>query len=280
MRTLFSPVQLQKICLQLKRRGKNIGVVPTMGYLHDGHVALMKKAKAQCDVVVLTIFVNPTQFGPKEDLSRYPRDLKGDLAKAKKAGVDFVFTPQVKNLYPENYQTYVQVEEATRELCGASRPTHFRGVTTIVAKLFNVIQPDKAFFGLKDYQQYAVICRMVQDLNFPIKIVGVPTVREKDGLAMSSRNVYLNSEERQAALCLSQSLQAAALAVKKGKKGLDDLQNIIVQTLKAQPLARIDYVKAVHCETMVPLKNYIPKKTLFALAVFIGTTRLIDNRVL
>lgn len=250
-----------------------------MGFLHEGHLTLVRKAREVANVVVMTIFINPTQFGPKEDFLKYPRDTKGDLVKARKAGADFVFLPKVSSLYPSDYETYVEVTRATRQLCGKSRPTHFSGVTTIVCKLFNIVQPDIAVFGLKDFQQCAVIKRMARDLNLPIQIIGVPTVREKDGLAMSSRNVYLSPSERKAALVLSQSLNQIGREVKKGKRNLPALKRHLKDLIRREPLARIDYVEVMDAETIQPLKKYRPHKTLFALAVFFGKTRLIDNRV-
>lgn len=279
MKVISDPKKIQAICLKLKKKGKSIAFVPTMGYLHAGHMKLMYEAKKKADISVLSIFVNPTQFAPNEDLAKYPRDKKGDLAKAKACGVDFVFMPTPFNLYPENYETYVEVINATRQLCGASRPTHFRGVTTIVAKLFNIVQPDVALFGKKDFQQYAVIKKMVSDLNMPTKIIGVPTIREKDGLAMSSRNVYLSSDERKAALCLSRGLNKIKENVKAGITSIDQLLKIISAEINSESLARIDYVACMDAETIQPLKNYEKQKTLFAVAVFIGKTRLIDNIV-
>ena len=279
MRVISSPNQIQKICLSLKRRGKTIAVVPTMGYLHEGHVTLLKKARPKADVLVLTIFVNSTQFGPKEDFKRYPHDPHGDLKKARQAGVDYVFMPKGLSLYPANYETYVEVTRASQELCGRSRPGHFRGVATIVAKLFHIIQPDIAFFGKKDFQQFAVLKRMVDDLNMPIKMVGVETVREKDGLAMSSRNVYLSPVERKAALCLSRGLKKVREAVRVGQKDIKKLLCLIHSEIKREKLVRIDYVKGMDADSIRPLKKYRRGKTLFAVAVFIGKTRLIDNVV-
>lgn len=248
-----------------------------MGYLHEGHLTLVRKAKRLADVVIMTIFVNPTQFGPKEDFKKYPRDTKGDLAKARSAGADFVFLPKAGSIYSSDYETYVEVTRATRELCGKSRPVHFRGVTMIVCKLFNLIQPDFAIFGLKDFQQCAVIKRMVKDLNLPVQVIGIPTVREKDGLAMSSRNVYLNPLERKAALVLSRSLSQIASEVKKGKRNLASLKRQLITLIRHEPLARIDYVEVMDAETIQPLKKYRPRKTLLAVAVFFEKTRLIDN---
>lgn len=270
---------MQKTALGLKRLGKKIGIVPTMGFLHEGHVTLLRRARARCDVLVLTIFVNPTQFGPKEDFKRYPRDEKGDLKKARQTKTDIVFMPKMAEMYPEGFNTTVEVTEASRELCGKSRPGHFRGVATIVAKLLNLIQPDIAFFGLKDFQQFAVLKKMVSDLNFPIRMVGIPTVREKDGLAMSSRNVYLTVDERVASLCIPRGLKKVKRAVQEGEKNISSLLKILKTKIGGEPRARIDYIQAVDADTILPIKKYQKEKTLFAIAVFIGRTRLIDNIV-
>lgn len=265
MRVICSPHQMQKISQRAKRSGKSIGVVPTMGFLHVGHETLLRRARARCDILILTIFVNPTQFGPKEDLKRYPRDEKGDLKKARRCKVDFVFMPKSADMYPEGYETYVEVTKASQELCGRSRPGHFRGVATVVAKLFNIVQPNIAFFGLKDFQQFTVLKKMVADLNFPIRMVGVPTVREKDGLALSSRNVYLSPEERRAALCIPRGLRKVKRAVSRGEKKIPTLLKILKDEIGREKLVKIDYIHG--------------DKTLFAIAVFIGKTRLIDNIV-
>lgn len=271
---------MQKVALRHKSQGHRIAVVPTMGYLHEGHLSLLRKARQKSDILILTLFVNPTQFGPKEDLSRYPRDTKGDLAKAKKMGVDYVFLPDSSDMYPDGYETYVNVLRATETLCGASRPGHFQGVTTVVAKLFNITQAHTAFFGMKDFQQCSVIKKMVLDLNMPIKIVAVPTVREKDGLAMSSRNVYLDAQQRQAALCLNRSLQEVKMLHKKIHQNIDMFLRHIEKIISQEKLAKIDYVSCVDATTMQPLKTYCPGNTLFALAVYFGKTRLIDNLVI
>lgn len=271
---------LQKICRTFKRRGQTIGVVPTMGFLHEGHQSLLKKARPQCDVLVLTIFVNPTQFGPREDYKKYPRHTKRDLAIAGREKVDLVFLPKVSDLYPAGYQTYVEPTGLSRELCGKSRPGHFRGVTTIVAKLFNIISPNTAFFGLKDFQQFAILCQMVKDLDFGIKMIGIPTLREKDGLAMSSRNAYLNPVERKAALCLIGGLKRVRQEIIKGNKNMMRLNSLVRSKIRKEKLARLDYAECVHAQTLQPLKKYERGKTLFALAVFIGKTRLIDNIVI
>jgi len=209
MEVIQKPEEMQKRSLELRSQGKTIGFVPTMGYFHEGHLSLMRRARQECDVVVVSIYVNPLQFGPREDFNRYPRDLQRDLKMAEEVGVDIVFAPKDEDMYPEGYQTFVEVTELTRSLEGFYRPGHFRGVTTVVAKLFNIVLPHKAYFGEKDFQQLRVVQRMVRDLNFPVEIVPCPTVRETDGLAMSSRNTYLNTEERRAATVLYRALKAA-----------------------------------------------------------------------
>lgn len=279
MTLIHSPKKMQQTVLALKKRGKKIAFVPTMGFLHEGHLKLIHEARKKADVVVVSIFVNPLQFGPKEDLAKYPRDEKGDLLKCKQAGASFVFFPKVKDLYPKNFQTYVEVTELQKELCGKTRPGHFKGVSTVVLKLFNLVQPDVAVFGLKDFQQFALLCQMVKDLNMPIQMVGVPTVREKDGLAMSSRNKYLSEDGRKEALSLSQSLKKIKDKIKSGVTDIQKLQKTISDEILKNPSAKIDYISFTDSETLEPLTAYKPKKTLVALAVFIGTTRLIDNRV-
>lgn len=279
MRLIRSPQQIQKICLRTKAQDKTIAVVPTMGYLHEGHLTLLRKARKKADLLILTLFVNPTQFGPKEDLKRYPRDLLGDLAKAKACGVDLVFAPNPNTMYPKGYQTYVEVTGLSQTLCGKSRPDHFRGVATIVCKLFQLTCPDHAFFGLKDFQQFAVIKSMVKDLNIPVKLIGVPTVREQDGLAMSSRNVYLSANERRAALSLSIGLKEIQKQIQNRKRDLKTLLGFLRKKILSTRLARIDYVECVDADTLQPLQKYKRNKTLFVLAVFFGKTRLIDNMV-
>lgn len=261
-----------------RQRGKDIGLVPTMGYLHEGHLTLVRWAQNSCDAVIMSIFVNPTQFGPQEDYARYPRDLERDLRLAREVGVDAVFAPEVEEMYPPGYATYVEVEGLTEVLCGASRPGHFRGVATIVTKLFNIVQPDKAFFGLKDYQQAMVIKRMVQDLNIPVDIVTVPTVREEDGLALSSRNKYLTPEERQQALSLYRALKLGEGLIRQGERRAAKVREAMVKEILSQPLARIDYVSINDAETLKPLEE-ISGRVLLAVAVWIGSTRLIDNLV-
>ena len=256
-----------------------LGLVPTMGYLHEGHISLARRAKAECDFVAVSIFVNPTQFGPNEDLAKYPRDLDRDLHLLEEAGVDLVWTPTPEVMYPPGFQTWVEVEEMTRPLEGAQRPGHFRGVTTVVTKLFNAVQPAKAYFGQKDAQQAAVIRRMTEDLNFPIEIVVCPIVREPDGLAMSSRNVYLDPDQRKAATVLYRSLSAAKAAYEKGERDAEKLRQIMKATIASEPLAQMQYVSCADYDTLQELEK-VTGKTLLSMAVFLGKTRLIDNFVL
>ncbi|HLN61091.1 MAG TPA: pantoate--beta-alanine ligase [Symbiobacteriaceae bacterium] len=263
-----------------RRTGKRIGFVPTMGYLHDGHLALMRQARAECDFVVVSIFVNPTQFGPGEDFDRYPRDLERDQALCQSVPVDAIFHPSVAEMYPPGSLTRVQVSGITETLCGASRPGHFEGVATVVTKLFNIVAPDVAYFGQKDAQQVAVIRRMVRDLNMDLEIRPVPTVREPDGLAMSSRNAYLSPEDRQAALVLSRSLQLAQARVAAGGRDLAAIRSEMAALIAAEPRATIDYVSIVDYDTLQPVDRLLEGKALAALAVRFGKTRLIDNCVL
>jgi pantoate--beta-alanine ligase len=257
-----------------------VGLIPTMGYLHEGHLSLVRAAADVCDHTVVSIFVNPAQFGPSEDLSRYPRDLQRDLDLLGPLGVDVVWTPSVEAMYPPGFQTWVEVEQLTRPLEGSMRPGHFRGVTTIVAKLFNAIQPHKAYFGQKDAQQAAVIRQMTRDLSYPIEIVVCPTVREPDGLAMSSRNKYLEGDDRRAALVLSRALQAAGSAFEAGERSAVALRALLSETIAAEPRARLQYVSCADYETLEELESVGGRKALLSMAVLIGPTRLIDNRVL
>ena len=256
-----------------------VGFVPTMGYLHEGHISLARRARQECGRVAASIFVNPTQFGPNEDLSNYPRNLNRDLSLLEAAGVDLVWTPTPEVMYPPGFATWVEVEGLTRPLEGAARPGHFRGVTTIVAKLLNAVQPTKAYFGQKDAQQAAVIRRMARDLNFPVEIVVCPTVREADGLAMSSRNSYLSAEERQAATILFRALTAAKSAYARGERNAESLRKIMAETLASEPLAKMQYVSCADYDTLEELET-VTGKTLLSMAVFMGKTRLIDNFVL
>ena len=259
-----------------RRQGYTIGLVPTMGYLHDGHASLMKKAKESCQKVVVSIFVNPMQFGANEDLSTYPRDLEADSRLCESLGVDLIFHPSVEEMYDPGFCSFVDMTGLTKELCGKSRPIHFRGVCTVVTKLFNIVTPDKAFFGQKDAQQLAVIKRMTADLNMDIEIVGCPIIREEDGLARSSRNVYLNKEERQAALILSKTIQLGQQMVQQGTRSASQLLTAMKASLESEALARIDYVEAVSMDTIQPIDT-LQGQVLVAMAVFIGKTRLIDN---
>ena len=256
-----------------------VGLVPTMGYLHEGHLSLVRRARQECDYVVVTIFVNPTQFGPKEDLSRYPRDLERDLSLLEPLGVDLVWIPTDEIMYPPGYQTWVEVETITRLLEGAMRPGHFRGVTTVVAKLFNAVQPHHAYFGQKDAQQAAVIRQMTRDLSYPIEIVVCPIVREPDGLAMSSRNVYLDPGQRKAATVLSRALNAAKEAYNNSERDAEKLRQIMKDVLASEPLAQVQYVSCADYDTLEELET-VKGKALLSMAVVVGKTRLIDNVVL
>jgi pantoate--beta-alanine ligase len=273
------PAIMRERAEDLRRDGRVIAVVPTMGALHDGHLSLLRAARARADVVILTIFVNPTQFGPSEDLARYPRDEAGDLAKARPTGLDLAFCPDAAAMYPAGAQTFVEVRELAGPLCGASRPGHFTGVATIVSKLFHITRPHLAFFGEKDYQQLAVIRRMTRDLDFGIEIVGVPIVREPDGLAMSSRNAYLSPDQRAQALALSRGLAAAEALVKAGERDAAALVAAARAPIEASPLARIDYVELRDADELTPIAR-LERPAVLAMAVFVGATRLIDNRVL
>jgi pantoate--beta-alanine ligase len=256
-----------------------VGLVPTMGYLHDGHLSLVRRAREECDHVIVSIFVNPTQFGPKEDLSKYPRDLNRDLSLLEPLGVDLVWMPTEEVMYAPGYQTWVEVEAVTRPLEGTMRPSHFRGVTTVVAKLFNAVQPHNAYFGQKDAQQAAVIRQMTRDLSYLIEIVVCPIVREPDGLAMSSRNVYLDPEQRKAATVLYRSLRAAKEAYEDGVRDAETLRQIMKDVLASEPLAQMQYVSCADYDTLEELDT-VTSKALLSMAVFIGKTRLIDNLIL
>lgn len=276
MKIIETVREMQEWSLSQRASGRKISFVPTMGFLHDGHLSLMREAVNRGDVAVMSIFVNPTQFGPSEDLDRYPRDREGDIAKAKSCGVEVAFIPSAAEMYPEGYQTYIDVEEVTKGLCGASRQGHFRGVATVVLKLFNIVMPDTAIFGEKDYQQLQVIRQMVSDMNLRIDIVGMPIVREKDGLAMSSRNKYLSAEERVAALSLSKSIKAAQEAVKNGERDVVKLRHLLCETIESTKIPKIDYVEICNPQTLKPLKELsLPARLI--LAAFVGKTRLIDN---
>jgi pantoate--beta-alanine ligase len=263
----------------LRRDGRRIAVVPTMGALHEGHLALLRAARQRADIVILTIFVNPTQFGPSEDLAKYPRDERGDLAKARTCDIDLAFCPDASAMYPPGAQTFVEVRELQQPLCGASRPGHFAGVATIVTKLFHITQPHLAVFGEKDYQQLAILRRMVRDLDMGIDIHSVPIVREADGLALSSRNAYLSSEQRSAALALSRGLTAAEAAFQTGERDAATLVAAARAALDAEPLVRIDYLELRDADELRTITR-VERPAVLAVAAFVGTTRLIDNRVL
>lgn len=262
-----------------RQGGQSIGLVPTMGYLHEGHLSLMRKGRSENDVLVATIFVNPTQFGPNEDLDKYPRDPEGDEEKCRSAGVDVLFAPGPDEVYGPGFQTFVTVEKVSGPLCGASRPGHFRGVATVVLKLFNMVQPSSAYFGSKDYQQVQVIKTMVRDLNLDVRIVECDTIRESDGLAMSSRNAYLSPDQRKQAVCLYQALMEAKGLFKKGDTKVEHYLDIMKSRVNAESAAKVDYISIVDPETLEDLDE-VGDKALGILAVKIGNTRLIDNMLL
>lgn len=259
-----------------KKAGLSVGLVPTMGYLHEGHKSLIDAARKDNDRVVVSIFVNPMQFGPNEDLASYPRDLEKDAALCEAAGVDLIFHPQPEEMYALGFCSYVDMNGLTTQLCGKSRPIHFRGVQTVVLKLFHIVTPDRAYFGQKDAQQLAVVKRMVRDLNVGTEIIGCPIIREADGLAKSSRNTYLNEAERQAALVLSRSLNAGRALVENGETSAQAVRDAIINEIEKEPMAKIDYVDVVSFDTITPVET-IQGSVLVAIAVFIGKTRLIDN---
>ncbi len=268
---------MKKIVKNFKKNGKSIGFVPTMGYLHEGHISLIRCAKKENDVVIVSIFVNPLQFGKNEDLDKYPRDIKRDLSICSNEGVNVVFNPSYEEMYPEGYKTYVTVEDLTEGLCGAYRPGHFKGVTTVVTKLFNIVKPDRAYFGKKDYQQFVVIKQMVKDLNMDVEIIGCPIVREDDGLAMSSRNKYLSQEERKSATSLSKALFHAKNMFDQGQTDPEILKKEIEKTILSYPhVKQIQYIEIVDPDTLKPVDK-ARKGDVIAVAAFVGNTRLIDN---
>jgi len=279
MKVIKSIKEMQTLCESLRLSGKRISFVPTMGYFHEGHLSLMKEARKTADYVVVSIYVNPTQFGPKEDFSKYPRDFERDAQMAESVGVDAIFFPENKEMYPNAYQTYVDVEKVTQNLCGMSRPGHFRGVTTVCCKLFNIVKPHSAIFGKKDFQQLAAIKRMVADLNQDLEIVGLPTFREPDGLAMSSRNVYLSKEERSSALTLVGALKLAQQLYAEGERSAAVMIKQAEKLIKNKEFTDIDYVKICDTATLEDV-NEIKGEVVMALAVKVGKTRLIDNSVL
>ncbi len=279
MRVIKTVKEMEGVAKALRRSGKSVGFVPTMGYLHEGHLSLVKAARRENDTVVMSIFVNPIQFAPGEDLKKYPRDEKRDMELAEKEGVDILFIPSVKEIYPRKNLTFVEVKEITEYLCGGKRPGHFRGVTTVVAKLFNIVMPDRAYFGKKDFQQFKVIKKMVEDLNTDVEIVGCPIVRERDGLALSSRNIYLSEEERRSALSLYKSLILAKRTIESGEKSVENIKNRIRDFIFSFPhVKKIDYIEIVD-QNSFEVVEYVKEGDLIALAVFIGNARLIDNWV-
>ncbi|MDI6873105.1 pantoate--beta-alanine ligase [Candidatus Solincola sp.] len=279
MHIVTAPREMTRLVMERREAGQSVGLVPTMGFFHPGHVSLMRAAREENDFVVVSLFVNPTQFGPHEDFKDYPRDLERDVEIARQAGVDCIFHPRVEDMYPQPYLTFVEVEGITEGLCGASRPGHFRGVATVVTKLFHIIPAHRAYFGLKDAQQVRVIQKMVEDLNFDIQIVVCPTVREDDGLAMSSRNVYLRPEERRAATALYRSLRRAEDMVREGEREARKVLSAVREILESEPLVEPEYVEAVDWEGLRPVER-LQGKVLIALAARVGKARLIDNVLL
>lgn len=262
-----------------RAEGLTVGLVPTMGYLHEGHQSLIARSVAENDRTVVSDFVNPIQFGPTEDLATYPRDIERDAALCESTGANLIFHPEADEMYAPDFCTYVDMDHLTKGLCGKTRPIHFRGVCTVVSKLFHIVQPDRAYFGQKDAQQLAVIRRMVRDLNMPLTIVGCPIIREEDGLAKSSRNTYLSAEERKAALCLSRGLNKGKAAVEAGETDAEKVKAIITAEIEAEPLSRIDYVEIVDWNNLEPVGS-TEGSILAAVAVYIGKTRLIDNFII
>ena len=282
MQIFFKIKETKELIKKWKAEGYSIGFVPTMGYLHEGHTSLIERARAENDKVVVSIFVNPTQFAPSEDLDSYPRDLEKDKDLCDKAGADLIFHPDTSEMYPDSSCTFVDMYKVSKELCGKSRPTHFRGVCTVVNKLFNIIEPDKAYFGQKDAQQLAVIKRMVNDLNINTEIVDCPIIREEDGLAKSSRNIYLNEKERSAALILQKALIKSGDMIIEGERSSEILIETMRNIINSEPLAKIDYIEIVNNDTIekINIIDLSKNEVLVAVAVFIGKTRLIDNFIL
>jgi pantoate--beta-alanine ligase len=279
MQIIRSPAEMQATARALRRGGKCIGLVPTMGALHEGHLSLIRLARKHADIVVVSIFVNPTQFGPNEDLSKYPRHFERDEALCRAAGADIIFHPAAADMYPADHSVFVVEESLSHGLCGAARPGHFRGVCTVVAKLFHIVLPDVAVFGEKDGQQLRIIERMVRDLDFSVRIVRGPTVRDADGLAMSSRNVFLSPEERRQAPCLRSALDRAEALHRSGERDAKKIRDALCGVIAKAPLARIDYVEIVDDATLEPVRK-LDRACMIALAVFVGETRLIDNTVI
>jgi pantoate--beta-alanine ligase len=277
MEVITNPGQMQTLMLSLKKQGKKIGFVPTMGYLHEGHLSLIRCSKKENDITVVSIFVNPIQFGANEDFGRYPRDFERDKSLCEKENVNYIFYPSYEEMYPDGFQTYAEVVELSKGLCGDFRPGHFKGVATVVAKLFNIVCPDNAYFGKKDFQQLKVIQKMVKDLNFPVNVVGCPVVREPDGLAMSSRNKYLSDKERESALYISQALFEAKRIFEDGITDANLIKERARQIIsQAKHLKEIQYVEIVDSNTLKPVDK-VKKSDVLAVAVYIGNTRLIDN---
>lgn len=279
MKLVHTIKEVREIVSEWRKEGLTVGLVPTMGYLHEGHQSLIRKSVEQNDRTVVSVFVNPIQFGPTEDLEAYPRDINRDMKAVEEVGGDLIFNPEPAEMYPGHFTSFIDTTETTELLCGAVRPIHFRGVCTVVGKLFNIVLPDRAYFGQKDAQQLATIRRFVRDLNFPVGIVACPIVREEDGLAKSSRNTYLSPAERQAALILSQSLKKGKALIEQGEKSAEKVKEVITESLKTEPLARIDYVEVVDFENIQRVET-ITGETLVAIAVYIGKTRLIDNFII
>lgn len=276
MKVITTIEEMKAAAGEARKLGKTIGFVPTMGYLHQGHLSLIEGARRENDVVVVSIFVNPAQFGVNEDFNVYPRNLERDMQLTEEAGVDLLFHPEIAEMYPNGYETFVEVNEITSVLCGASRPGHFKGVTTVVSKLFNIVSPHRAYFGLKDAQQVVVLKQMVKDLNMNVELVPCPIVREADGLAMSSRNVNLSDEERKAALVLSKSLWDAKKMIEAGERNAAQIRQAVIEMISSEPLMTVDYVEVVDFNRLAPVKE-IKDNTLIALAAKVGKVRLIDN---
>lgn len=279
MQIVATVEEVRKQVKAWRKEGLRVGLVPTMGYLHEGHKSLIDRAVEQNDRVVVSVFVNPIQFGPNEDLATYPRDLERDAALCENAGADLIFHPQPGDMYYDDFCTYIDMDSLTKGLCGKTRPTHFRGVCTVVGKLFNIVQPDRAYFGQKDAQQLAVIRRMVRDLNFDLEIIGCPIIREEDGLAKSSRNTYLSPEERQAAVVLHKGLAKGEEMIRAGETSAEKVKKAIRDIIEAEPLAKIDYVEIVDFDN-IQEKEVLDGQVLAAVAVYIGKTRLIDNFII
>jgi pantoate--beta-alanine ligase len=279
LRLIETVAEMKSACRTVTRTGKILGLVPTMGALHEGHMSLVRASKVQCEVTSVSIFVNPLQFGPSEDFEKYPRTFERDSVMLRDAGVDLLFLPPVPEMYPASARTYVDVEDLSSKLDGGSRPGHFRGVATVVCKLFEIVRPDRAFFGQKDAAQVALLRKMARDLNMDVEVVVCPIVRETDGLAMSSRNAYLNPEQRKQALVLSRSLQRVRAAVEAGETKTAKLAQVGISEIASEPDAKLDYFAIVDANTLEPVEEVVPG-TLIAVAAWVGTTRLIDNMLL